>query len=149
MTYAFGPERQDNIPSFIAITASAIVHEVNILDELIPEAGSIYIIDRGYLDFKRLYMLHQCSSFFVVHAKVNTGLRRLYSMHVDKLSGLRCDQIVASTEFYARKNFSEKLRRIKFIYRDKEKRLILLTNQISLPAFTTTQQYRCQCRIIL
>ena len=65
-----------NIPSFIAITA-AKVHEVNILDELIPEAGSIYIMDRGYLDFERLYTLNQCSSFFVVRAKVNTGLRRL------------------------------------------------------------------------
>ena len=137
-----------NIPSFIAITA-AKVHEVNILDELIPEAGSIYIMDRGYLDFERLYMLHQCSSFFVVRAKVNTGLRRLYSMSVDKSSGLRCDQIVVPTGFYARKNYPEKLRRVKFIDSDKEKRLILLTNQMTLPAFTITELYRCRWQVEL
>jgi hypothetical protein len=108
-----------NIPSFMAITA-AKVHEVNILDELIPEAGSIYIMDRGYLDFERLYTLHQCSSFFVVRANVNTGLRRLYSMPVDKSSGLRCDQIVVPTGFYARKNYPEKLRRVKFVDSDKK-----------------------------
>jgi hypothetical protein len=137
-----------NIPSFIAITA-AKVHEVNILDELIPEAGSIYIMDRGYLDFERLYTLHQYSSFFVVRAKVNTGLRRLYSMSVDKSSGLRCDQIVVPTGFYARKNYPEKLRRVKFIDSDKEKRLILLTNQMTLPAFTITELYRCRWQVEL
>jgi len=137
-----------NIPSFIAITA-AKVHEVNILDELIPEAGSIYIMDRGYLDFERLYTLHQCSSFFVVRAKVNTGLRRLYSMPVDKSSGLRCDQIVVPTGFYARKNYPEKLRRVKFVDSDKEKRLILLTNQMTLPAFTITELYRCRWQVEL
>jgi hypothetical protein len=137
-----------NIPSFIAITA-AKVHEVNILDELIPEAGSIYIMDRGYLDFERLYTLHQYSSFFVVRAKVNTGLRRLYSMSVDKSSGLRCDQIVVPTGFYARKNYPEKLRRVKFIDSDKEKRLILLTTQMTLPAFTITELYRCRWQVEL
>jgi hypothetical protein len=137
-----------NIPSFIAITA-AKVHEVNILDELIPEAGSIYIMDRGYLDFERLYTLHQCSSFFVVRAKINTGLRRLYSMSVDKSSGLRCDQIVVPTGFYARKNYPEKLRRVKFVDSDKEKRLILLTNQMTLPAFTITELYRCRWQVEL
>ncbi len=137
-----------NIPSFIAITA-AKVHEVNILDELIPEAGSIYIMDRGYLDFERLYTLHQCSSFFVVRAKVNTGLRRLYSMSVDKSSGLRCDQIVVPTGFYARKNYPEKLRRVKFVDSDKGKRLILLTNQMTLPAFTITELYRCRWQVEL
>ena len=137
-----------NIPSFIAIT-EARVHEINILDELIPEAGAIYIIDRGYLDFERLYVLHQCASFFVVRAKANTGLRRLYSMPVDKSSGLRCDQIVVSTGFYARKNYPEKLRRIKFFDADKENRLNLLTNQMSLPAFTIAELYRCRWQVEL
>jgi len=137
-----------HIPSFIAITA-AKVHEVNILDELIPEAGSIYIMDRGYFDYERLYTLHQCSSFFVVRAKVNTGLPRLYSMPVDKSSGLRCDQIVVPTGFYARKNYPEKLRRVKFVDSDKEKRLILLTNQMTLPAFTITELYRCRWQVEL
>jgi hypothetical protein len=104
-----------NIPSFIAITQGR-VHEVNILDELIPEAGAIYILDRGYLDFQRLYTLHQCCSFFVVRARANTSLKRLYSMPVDKSCGLRCDQIVVPTGFYLRKNYPEKLRRVVFVH---------------------------------
>jgi hypothetical protein len=88
-----------NIPSFVRVTEAG-VHEVNILDELIPEAGAIYVMDRGYLDFERLYALHQQASFFVVRAKTNTRLRRIYSSSVDKTSGLRCDQIVISTGFY-------------------------------------------------
>jgi hypothetical protein len=137
-----------NIPSFIAITA-AKVHEVNILDELIPEAGAIYIMDRGYLDFERLYALHQCASFFVVRAKANTRLRRLYSAPVDKSLGLRCDQIVVPINFYARKNYPEKLRRIKFFDEDKENRLNLLTNQMTLPALTIAQLYRCRWQVEL
>jgi len=107
-----------NIPSFIAITAGK-VHEVNILDELIPEAGAIYIMDRGYFDFDRLYTLHQCSSFFVVRAKANASLQRIYSMPVDKSCGLRCDQIVLPAAFYARKNYPEKLRRVVFVDTEK------------------------------
>jgi hypothetical protein len=137
-----------NIPSFIAITP-AKVHEVNILDELIPEAGAIYIMDRGYLDFVRLFVFHQCGSFFIVRAKTNTGLRRLYSMPVDKSCGLRCDQIVVPTGFYARKNYPEKLRRIKFFDADKDNRLNLLTNQMTLPAFTIAELYRCRWQVEL
>jgi hypothetical protein len=137
-----------NIPSFIAITEAG-VHEVNILDELIPEAGAIYIMDRGYLDFERLYALHQCASFFVVRAKANTGLRRLYSMPVDKSSGLRCDQIVVPTGFYSRKNYPEKLRRVVFVDTDKKNRLNLLTNQMTLPAFTIAELYRCRWKVEL
>jgi hypothetical protein len=136
------------IPSFIAITP-AKVHEVNILDQLIPEAGAIYIMDRGYLDFERLYELHQCASFFVVRAKANTRLRRLYSAPVDKSSGLRCDQIVVPINFYARKNYPEKLRQIKFFDEDKENRLNLLTNQMTLPALTIAQLYRCRWQVEL
>ncbi|MBT8356835.1 MAG: IS4 family transposase [Desulfobacterales bacterium] len=137
-----------NIPSFIAITEGR-VHEVNILDELIPEAGAIYIMDRGYLDFERLYALDQCSSFFVVRARVNTSLRRLYSMPVDKSCGLRCDQIVVPTGFYIRKNYPEKLRRIKFLDTDKGNRLNLLTNQMTLPALTIAELYRCRWQVEL
>jgi hypothetical protein len=130
-----------NIPSFIAITQGK-VHEVNILDELIPEAGAIYIMDRGYFDFQRLYILHQCSSFFVVRAKASASLQRLYSMPVDKSCGLRCDQIVLPAAFYARKNYPEKLRRVVFVDEDKHIRLNLLTNQMTLPALSGLQ-YRC------
>ena len=111
-----------NIPSFISITAAG-VHEVNILDELIPEPGAIYIMDSGYLDFERLYVLHQCGSFFVVRAKSNTRLRRLYSTPADKLSGLRCDQIVVPTVYYSRKGYPEKPRRVVYLDTDKDIRL--------------------------
>jgi hypothetical protein len=137
-----------NIPSFISIT-DAGVHEVNILDELIPEPGAIYIMDRGYLDFKRLYVLHQCGSFFVVRAKSNTRLRRLYSTTIDKSNGLRCDQIVVPTVFYSRKDYPEKLRRVVFLDKDKDLRLNLLTNQMTLPALTIAELYRCRWQIEL
>jgi hypothetical protein len=137
-----------NIPSFVAVT-EARVHEVNILDELIPEAGAIYIMDRGYLDFDRLYALHQNASFFVVRAKANTRLQRLYSMPVDKSSGLRCDQIVVPTGFYTQKNYPEKLRRVAFVDIEKEQRLNLLTNQMTLPAITIADLYRCRWQVEL
>ena len=135
-----------NIPSFISITEAG-VHEVNILDELIPEAGATYIMDRGYLDFERLYALHQCASYFVVRAKTNTRLRRLYSMPVDRSCGLRCDQIVLPTGFYSRKNYPEKLRRVGFV--DKDNRLNLLTNHMTLTAETIAELYRCRWQVEL
>ena len=137
-----------NIPSFISITAAG-VHDVNILDELIPEPGAIYIMDRGYLDFERLYVLHQCGSFFVIRAKSNTRLRRLYSAPVDKSAGLRCDQIVVPTVFYSRKGYPEKLRRVAFLDTDKNIRLNLLTNQMTIPAITIAELYRCRWQIEL
>jgi len=137
-----------SIPSFIAITEAG-VHEVNILDELIPEAGALYIMDRGYLDFERLHALHQCGSFFVVRAKINTRLRRLYSMPVDKSSGLRCDQIVVPTGFYPRRHYPEKLRRVVFVDTNKDNRLNLLTNQMRLPALTIAELYRCRWQVEL
>jgi hypothetical protein len=137
-----------SIPSFIAITEAG-VHEVNILDELIPEPGAIYIMDRGYLDFERLYVLHQYASYFVVRAKVNTQLKRLYSMPVDKSSGLRCDQIVVPDGFYSRKNYPEKIRRVVFVDTDKDNRLNLLTNQMTLPALTIAELYRCRWQVEL
>jgi hypothetical protein len=137
-----------NIPSFIAITEGR-VHEVNILDELIPEAGAIYIMDRGYLDFERLFTFDQCCSFFVVRARANTSLRRLYSMPVDKSCGLRCDQIVVPAAFYARKNYPEKLRRVVFVDTDKDNRLNLLTNHMTLPALTIAELYRYRWQVEL
>jgi hypothetical protein len=137
-----------NIPSFVTVTEAG-VHEVNILDELVPEAGAIYIMDRGYLDFKRLYALHQEASFFVVRAKSNTRLRRIYSASVDKSSGLRCDQIVVPIGFYPKKNYPEKLRRVVFVDTEKEHRLNLLTNQMTLPAITISDLYRCRWQVEL
>ena len=137
-----------NIPSFIAIT-HAKVHDVNILDELVPEAGAIYIMDRGYIDFERLYSLNQCSAFFIVRAKTNTGLRRIYSMPVDKSIGVRCDQIVVPTVYYSRKAYPEKLRRVKFFDADNGNRLTFITNQFTLPAKTIADLYKCRWQVEL
>ncbi|MHA1569459.1 MAG: IS4 family transposase [Alphaproteobacteria bacterium] len=137
-----------NIPSFIAVT-HALVHEVRVLGNLIPEPGAIYLLDRGYLDMKRLYRLHQHGAFFVVRAKSNTKFRRLYSHPVDKESGLRCDQIVVPKSFYPARDYPEKLRRIKFVDQEKQKTFVFLTNQFLLPAFTITELYRCRWQIEL
>lgn len=137
-----------NIPSFIAITHGK-VHEVNILDQLVPEPGAIYVMDRAYLDFKRLYALHQYSAYFIVRARANIVLRRLYSMPVDKSSGIRCDQIVVPTVFYSEKGYPEKLRRVKFFDHEKEQHLTLITNQFALPALTISDLYRCRWQVEL
>ena len=137
-----------NIPSFIAVT-HAKVHDVKILDELVPEAGAIYIMDRGYIDFERLYSLNQCSAFFIVRAKTNTGLRRIYSMPVDKSTGVRCDQIVVPTVFYSQKAYPEKLRRVKFFDADNGNRLTFITNQFTLPARTIADLYKCRWQVEL
>jgi IS4 transposase len=100
-------------------------------------------MDRGYLDFQRLYVLHQSASYFVVRAKANRRLRRPYSMPVDKSYGLRCDQIVVPTGFYARNNYPGKLRRVLFVDTDRDNRLNLLTNQMTLLALTIAKLYLC------
>ena len=135
-----------SIPSFIAIT-EAKLHDVNILDALVPEPGAIYVMDRGYLDFERLYAFHQAPAFFVIRSKSNTDLRRLYSNPVDKDSGVRCDQIVALGGFYTNKSYPERLRRIKFYDAQRDKRLTFLTNQFTLPAATIADLYRCRWQV--
>jgi hypothetical protein len=135
-----------SIPSFIAIT-EAKLHDVNILDALVPEPGAIYVMDRGYLDFERLYAFHQAPAFFVIRSKSNTDLRRLYSNPVDKDSGVRCDQIVALGGFYSHQSYPDKLRRIKFYDAQRDKRLTFLTNQFSLPAATIADLYRCRWQV--
>jgi hypothetical protein len=137
-----------NIPSFITITDGK-VHDVNILDVLIPEPGAIYVMDKAYLDFERLFTLHQCSAFFVTRAKTNTALKRLYSMPVDKSTGIRCDQVVVLTGFYTSKDYPDKLRRIKFVDPDNGKRLVFLTNQFSFPAETVAALYKCRWQVEL
>ena len=137
-----------NIPSFVDIT-DAKLHDVNVLDYLIPEIGAIYIMDRAYLDFQRLYTLHQAPAFFITRSKKNTKLRRLYSQPVDKSCGLRCDQIVVPDGQDTRKYYPEKLRRIKY-YDDKHKKhLVFLTNHFALPALTVADLYRCRWQVEL
>ena len=136
------------IPAFIHITDGR-VHDVNVLDLLLPEAGAFYIMDRGYIHFERLYLLHQASAFFVIRARRNTQCRRLYSHPVDKSTGLLCDQTIVLTGVDTRTTYPEKLRRIK--YRDPEtgNTLVFLTNHFSLPALTIADLYRCRWQIEL
>jgi len=137
-----------NIPSFVDIT-DAKVHDVNVLDILIPEIGAIYVMDRGYLDFERLYMLNQASAFFITRSKSNTKTRRVYSRPVDKACGLRCDQTVVLTGYYSRKRYPEKLRRIRYYDAQQERTLIFLANNFTLPALTIADLYRCRWQVEL
>jgi IS4 transposase len=130
-----------NIPSFIAVTDGKF-HEVNIWDHLMPEIGAIYIMDRAYLDFERLYLLQQIPAFFIIRTKANTVLRRLYSCVVDKDKGICCDQIVVPVTYYSKKAYPEKLRRIKFYDALRQKRLTFITNHLRLPAATIADLYR-------
>ena len=135
-----------DIPTFIWITDGK-VHDVNVLDHLIPEPGAIYVMDRAYLDFQRLYQMHQNSAVFVTRSKTNTGLRRIYSNKVDKASGVRCDQIVLPTGFYSKRDYPEKLRRIKYYDVEKGRSFVFLTNQLLLPAATIAELYRFRWRV--
>jgi len=135
-----------DIPTFIWITDGK-VHDVNVLDRLIPEPGSIYVMDRAYLDFQRLYQPHQCSAIFVTRSKTNTGMRRLYSNNVNKSTGVRCDQIVVLTGYYSKKDYPEKLRRIKYFDAEKGRSFVFLTNQFTLPSITIAELYRYRWRV--
>ena len=137
-----------NIPVFIRVT-HALVHDVNLLDWIVPEAGSFYIMDRAYIDYARLYRIHQASAFFVTHAKKSFRFKRLYSRSVDKSTGLRCDQTVKLMSFYPLKAYPEKLRRIRFVDAETSKRFSFITNCFALPAFTITQIYKCRWQIEL
>jgi hypothetical protein len=135
-----------NIPSFVNITDGK-VHDVNILDVLIFEAGSFYIMDRGYIDFKRLYALHQALAFFVTRAKSNIQCRRLYSWPVDKTTGLRCDQTIVLTQSF--EDYPEHLRLVKFYDVQNDLRLAFLTNNFALEALTVAQLYKCRWQVEL
>lgn len=137
-----------NIPTAIIITDGK-VHDVKALDDIIIEAGAIYIMDRGYLDFKRLYALHQSLGFFVTRAKSNFDFKRLYSQPADKSIGVQCDQIILLNGFYARKNYPEKLRRIRYFDADHKKTLVFITNNFTLPAVTIADLYRCRWKVEL
>jgi transposase len=139
-------ELRGSIPSFIRITGGK-VHDVNILDELILESGAIYIMDRGYLDFTRLYTFTQNLSTFVTRAKSNLDYHRLYYRKVDKTTGLRCDQTIRLAGFYTSQDYPAALRRIGYFDIDTNKKLVFLTNNFSLPALAIAQLYKCRWRI--
>ena len=137
-----------NIPAFIHISDGKM-HEVNILDQLLPEAGAFYVMDRGHLDFQRLYRLHSAGSFFVTRGKSNLKAQRRYSHPVDRSTGLICDQTVVLTGFYSSQDFETPLRRIRFNDPKTGTRLVFLTNNFLLPALTITELYRCRWQVEL
>jgi len=137
-----------NIPSFISITDGK-VHDVNILDELVPESGSFYIMDRAYIDFARLYILNQFQAFFIIRSKSNTKFRRIYSRKVDKSTGLKCDQTIVLSRDESYKEYPEKLRRIRYFDSENKQDLIFYTNNFTLPAITIALLYKCRWQIEL
>ena len=139
---------QSNIPTVVFIT-HAKVHDVNVLDQIAFEPGAFYILDRAYLDFARLHTIHLCSAFFVTRARSNLHFNRLYSQPVDKSTGLQGDQIIVLHSFYPKKDYPEKLRRVRFYDKEHNRRLIFLTNNFSLPALTITKIYKCRWQIEL
>jgi len=136
------------IPVFIAITSGAI-HEVNLLDELQPEPGSFIVMDRGFVDFERLYRLHTALAFFVIRTKENLAYRRRYSHQYDRATGVRSDQTIILTGPKSATLYPIALRRVHFYSVEREQRLVLLTNNFSIPAFTVAALYRYRWQIEL
>jgi hypothetical protein len=137
-----------NIPTFLHISDGKL-HDVNVLDLLLPEPGAFYVMDRGYIDFERLHRLHEAGSFFVTRAKFNLKAQRRYSRPVDRSTGLICDQTIVLSGFYSRQDFDTPLRRIKFKDPKTGKRLVFLTNNFALPAITIADLYRCRWQVEL
>ena len=134
------------IPTCIWLTDGRF-HDVNILDHLIPEPGSIYLFDRGYTDFERLYTLHLFGAFFVIMAKSNLRFKRMYSHAVDKSLGLQCDQTIALLNYYAHHDYPEKLRRVKYYDSEHDRHLVFLSNNFILSSLQIAELYKCRWRI--
>ena len=136
------------IPAFIHISDGKM-HEVNVLDILVLEPGAFYVMDRGYLDFARLFKMHQAGAFFVTRAKSNMNARRVYSAKVDRSSGVICDQSIALNGFYIAQDYPQHLRRIRFKDPETNKTLIFLTNNTSLPPLTIAALYKSRWQVEL
>jgi hypothetical protein len=139
---------QGNIPEFIHISDGKL-HDVNVLDHLLPVPGAYYVMDRGYLDFGRLHTLHQAKAYFVTRAKRNFAFTRRYSHEVDKSTGVQCDQTVVLETFYSFQGYPEPLRRIRYYDENLDKRLVFLTNDFDLPATTIAALYKSRWQIEL
>ena len=137
-----------NIPSFIHVS-NGKMHDALALDLITPEAGAIYVMDRGYVDFRRLYRLHQAGAFFVTRAKSNMRRHRIYSREVDKMAGVGVDQSIALDGFYTRQEYSDHLRRIRFCDSATGKRFVFLTNNFTLPAQTIAALYKQRWQVEL
>ena len=136
------------IPSFIHVSDGKL-HDVNVLDLLIPEAGGIYVMDRGYLDFERLHVLHQAGAFFVTRAKSNLDARRLYSASTDRTTGIICDQTIALNGYSSQQHYPDYPRRIRFRDAASAKTLVFLSNQFALPATTICTLYKARWQVEL
>lgn len=137
-----------NIPTFIYISDGKM-HDVQVLDELLPEAGAIYVMDRGYIDFYRLHDLHQCQAFFVTRAKRNMAYRRRYSHEADKASGVHTDQTVILTGENSLRGYPDPLRRIRYYDKEKQRAFVFLTNNFSLPALKIAELYKSRWQVEL
>src|SRR5208337_835215 len=137
-----------NIPTFIRITDGK-VHDVNLLDEIMPEAGAFYVMDRGYIDFQRLFVFTLSAAFFVVRTKSNVLLQRRYSRAVDKSTGVRSDQTVILASFESASAYPDALRRVSYFDAETNKRLKFLTNNFTLPALTIAQIYKQRWQVEL
>jgi hypothetical protein len=137
-----------SIPSFIHISDGK-VHDVNVLDLLIPEPGAFYVMDRGYLDFERLYSLSQAGAFFVTRSKKNMDARRIYSAPTDRTTGLICDQTIVLNGFRSHRAYPQQFRRIRFKDPESAKTLVFLTNHFQLPALTICALYKCRWQVEL
>jgi transposase len=137
-----------NIPSFIHISDGKL-HDVHALDLLLPEAGAIYVMDRGYVDFARLYVLHQAGAFFVTRAKSNLDAHRVYSTPTDRATGIIADQTIALDGYATRKDYPDHLRRIRFKDPESGKTLVFLTNQFGLPAASICALYKSRWQVEL
>ena len=139
---------QGNIPTFISITDGK-VHDVNILDQILPEAGAFYVMDRGYVDFERLFVFTLSAAFFVVRTKSNVLLQRRYSHPVDKTTGVRSDHIVILTAIDSATAYPDALRRVTYLDVETKKRFKFLTNNFTLLALTIAQIYKCRWQVEL
>ena len=137
-----------SIPSFIHVSDGKL-HDVNVLDLLVPEPGAFYVMDRGYIDYARLYTLHQAAAFFVTRAKSNLHAHRVYSAPTDRDTGVICDQAIALNGFYASKDYPEHLRRIRYKAPDTGKTLVFLTNNTTLPPLTIAALYKSRWQVEL
>jgi transposase len=137
-----------SIPTFIEIT-DGLVHDVNILDVIVPEPGSYYIMDRGYIDFKRLHKFTENAANFIIRARKNFKFKRLYSLEKNKTIGVKCDQIVKLSGFYPSRFYPEKIRRIKFYDSEKDSQIVILTNNFSIAASTVAELFRNRWKIEL
>jgi transposase len=137
-----------NIPSFIHVS-NGKMHDVHALDMILPEAGAIYVMDRGYVDFARLYGLHQAGAFFVTRAKSNLNAHRVYSAATDRATGVIADQTITLDGHYTRQDYPVHLRRVRFRDPKTGKTLVFLTNQTALPALTICDLYKSRWQVEL